>query len=184
MNDFSQFAEHSVKKECGENYSTKRTVYLILVIILVVGVNVFLSLLILGFYAFITLTISLPIAIMYARRIFADISYDYRITEGEIYFSAVYNNTKRKELGNVEISKFEAIAPYKDSYKDSADRITYVKTIDMTSSPDSDNIYYAVLTDPEDHSSKSIYFFELNEKMLKLLKFYNRSTVILRSKAE
>ena len=184
MNEFSQFAECSVQKRKGKNHGTLKIVYTILITLLVLGLNVFLSFLALGFYAVITLVITLPLALAYCNKIFAAISYDYRITEGEIFFSVVNNNARRKELGSFEIAKFEAIAPYKDSYKDSADRVTYVKEMDLTSSPDSENIYYAIFPDSEDHSSKTIIFFEPNEKMLKLLKFYNRGAVIPRSKSE
>lgn len=184
MNDFSAFAEHSVKKSQSKHHHKLKIIYSILITLLIVGVNVFLSFLFLGFYAIITLIITLILALSYCNKIFASVSYDYRITEGEIYFSIVYNNNKRKELGSFEIAKFEAIAPYKDNYKESANRLTNVKELNMISSPDSDSIYYAILSDPEDHSSKTIIFFEPNEKMLKLLKFYNRNTVIPRTKAE
>ncbi len=184
MNDFSAFAEHSVKKSQFKHHRKLKIIYSILITLLIVGVNVFLSFLFLGLYAIMTLIITLIFALAYCNKIFAPISYDYRITEGEIYFSVVYNGVKRKEIGSFEIAKFEAIAPYKDNYKASADRLTYVKEINMTSSPDSEGIYYAVLSDPEDHSAKTIFFFEPNEKMLKLMKFYNRNTVIPRAKAE
>lgn len=185
MNEFSQFAEHTVKKKQGKHHKTVKAVYSLLIALMVLIVNIILAYMVLGLLlGGILLAITLPLSVLYSNRLFASISYDYCITEGEMYFSVVYNNRKRKELGSVEISKLEAIAPYKDTYKASADRITYIKELNMTSSPDSDGIYYAVLSDPEDHSAKTIYFFEPSDKMLKLLKFYNRNTVIPKAKAE
>lgn len=185
MNEFSQFAEHSVKKFQSKHHYTLKIIYSILIVLLILVVCVILSYIAIGIVmGGIAATITIPLALIYTNRLYATISYDYRITEGEIYFSIVYNNSKRKELGSVEIAKFETIAPYKDQYKESANRLTYVKEINMTSSPESENIYFAVLPDSEDHSAKTIFFFEPNDKMLKLLKFHNRNTVIPRSKAE
>lgn len=181
MNEFSQFAEHSVQKHQSKYFGVIRIIYPILIFLFTIAVNIFLSIALLGPFAVLSCAVMFVIEIIYCGKMFSTISYDYRITEGEIYFSTVYNNSKRKELGSVEISKFETIAPYKDQYKESANRLTYVKEINMTSSPESENIYFAVLPDPEDRSSKTIFLFEPSEKMLKLLKFHNRNTVIPRS---
>lgn len=184
MNNISQFAEYSVEKKQSKAFYALRVACPIITFIL--SMSLF-CVAVINYGFIISLIPGLAVIIVsvwYSVRTFRTVQYDYRITDGEMYFSVIYNKRKRKELLNLEIARLEAIAPYRDQYRESADRLSYTKVFDLTSSADSPYIYYAVLPDEEDRSDKTIIFFEPSEKMLKLLKLYNRSTVIPRSKVE
>lgn len=115
-------------------------------------------------------------SLCYCHHYFRTVHYDYRIVSNELFFSVVYNRKRRKEIGSLDISKLDAIAPYDGKYRELAEKVSYDKIHDFSSSLDDPHVYYAVYTD-EESGEKSIFFFNVSEKMLKLLKLYNRKTI-------
>ena len=175
MNDFSQYAEYSVEKKRSAVFCVLKYICPFICVI----ISVLLCLLTVSFYGpEISLIIGAAVLIaslLYCFSFFKTIHFDYRITNGDIYFSKVINKRKRKELSYHEISKFEIIAPYSEQYTDIAARCEAV--YDYSSGIDNDNTYFAVISN-EDTKSKSLFIFEPSEKMLKQMRFYNRNTVL------
>lgn len=181
------FAEYSVKKEYVGEYAKKRSIaialYIIIPIIsLVVMMYVFGPI---GVYLFVPLFAAmLFIGIFPTYRRLFKIEYDYRVMMGEplsggsLDISEVYHNSSRKDIFSAKVADMEIIAPYKGKYRESADRRSYDRIIDASSSPYSDGLYYAVVPDPEDSTVSTLLFFEPNDRMLNIMHRLNRRTVI------
>ncbi len=176
MSDFSQIAEYSVQKSRSKTFKVMKIAVPILSSVLPILAAVF----IFGAYGYLTSPLTLiliaVISFIYSARFYRRVDYDYRIVGSELFFSVVYNRKRRKELGSLDISKLEAIAPYDEKYKELAERVSYDKIYDFSSSLNDPYVYYAVYND-EEKGEKSIFFFNVSEKMLRLLKLYNRKTV-------
>ena len=86
------------------------------------------------------------------------------------------NRKNYKELGSVDITKFEKIAPYAGKYADEAESAEYDKVYDFSSSPNDPYVFYAIEYD-EENNTKTLYLFNASEKMLRLIKLYNRRAI-------
>jgi len=181
MNDSVHFAEYAVEKKYEGSYGRKRafaiTLYVLGPILLL-----FLMLYIMGGAAVIWFVPLCPMFLLIVVRLtynrYFKIEYDYRIAVGEFTVSEVYNKRSRKEILSEKIATFEAIAPYRDQYKDACDRGSYDRVIEAVSSMSSPDVYYAVIPDSDDPAVKTLLFFEATSKMLRLLNLHNRKTVM------
>ncbi len=177
MNEFSNVTEYSVTKTRSSFFNICKIAVPIFDAILSVTISHLISVnfgYIPGAAAFALFVI---FSVVYCRTYFKRIDYDYRIVGNELYFSVVYNRKRRKELGGVDITKLEAIAPYEGKYLEEAEKETYDKIYDYSSSPTDPYVYYAVSYDDE-IKTKTLYLFNASEKMLKQIKFYNRRAII------
>ncbi len=181
MNDSVHYAEYAVEKKYEGSYGRKRMLAIILYILCPI-LLLFLMLFFIGAGAFIWFVPLCPMFLLIVVRTtynrYFKIEYDYRIATGEFVIAEVYNKRARKEIFSAKIAAFEAIAPYRNSYKESCDRISYDRVIEAVSSMSSPDLYYAVIPDPEDNQVKTLLYFEATDKMLRLLNLYNRKTVI------
>ncbi len=177
MNDFSNIAEFSAKKKQSAAFKVARVAVPLTSAILAVLISDIIT----GMYGLIWGILSLVLLIgsslTYSLISFRTVEYDYRIVGSEISFSAVFNGKRRRELASVDISRLEAIAPYEGKHREDAERTEYDNICDYSSSPADPNVYYAVERDDED-GTRTLYLFNASEKMLKLMKLYNRKTVI------
>lgn len=178
MNEFSQYAEYSVTKYKSPLTPLYRALFfissvLISVITTIVLINI------IGFEISVIIGLVLIIASVFLSiYVFRSTQYDYTVTEGEIRFSAITNKRSRKELDILNISNFEIIAPYNDKYREICDRQDYTSVCDYSSGNLSENLYFAVYPSEDDPKDKTLYLFEPSERIIILMKFYNRKTVI------
>lgn len=185
MSEFAHYAEYSVVKKYEGTYGRKRKIaialyiicpiILLLVMLAVIGAGAFI-----WFIPLCPFILFLIIPLTYNR--FFKIEYDYRIAAGEFNIAEVYNNRSRKEKINFKISSAEMIAPYRDKYRESADRINCDVVYDASSSLNSEDLYFAIYPDAEDENKKIMVFFEPTSKMLALLHLYNKFTVVTKVK--
>ncbi len=177
MNDFSNIAEYSVTKKRSKLYNVARFVVPIVTGVMPILYSV-IMLFAYGFPPFPFAIIALSVLLLFfTAGYFRRIDYDYRIVGNELFFSVVYNRRKRKELGSIDISKLDKFAPYSGIYYDEAVKDSYVKVYDLSSSVTDPYVFYAVEKD-EESENKTLYIFNASEKMLKLIKLYNRRAII------
>lgn len=115
---------------------------------------------------------------------FTKIEYEYSIISGDFSVAAIYDNVRRKELVEAKISNMNIVAPYESDHirlhlHESA-RIK--RTLDYHTDAEYKDFYFCVYND-EKHGKTAI-IFNANEKMIKIMKFYNSQNVILKSKFE
>lgn len=183
MNDSVHFAEYSVEKQYEGRYGRNRAIAITLYIVGPI-LLLLLMLFVMGPAAVIWFVPLCPMfLLMVVRKTynrFFRIEYDYRIATGEFSVAEVYGKRARKEILTERIAGFEAIAPYRDAYKDACDRGSYHRVIEAVSSMSSPDVYYAVIPNEDDPKVKTLLFFEATEKMLRLLHLHNRKTVVTR----
>ncbi|MBQ7780133.1 MAG: hypothetical protein IJ404_06525 [Clostridia bacterium] len=176
MNDYSSITEYSVTKKRSKLYNVARIVAPIVTGVVPILYSVFM-LFAYGFPPYPIPIITLAVLLSFiTARYFRRIDYDYRIVGNELFFSIVYNRRKRKELGSIDISLLDKFAPYSGKYYDEAASASYVKVYDLCSSVTDPYVFYAVEKD-EESGSKTLYIFNASEKMLKLIKLYNRRAI-------
>lgn len=177
MSEFSNLAEYSVKKSRSAFFRVTKIAVPIISIVL----SIFISNMIVGIYGLligvISLVVLLASSLIFSAKYFRRVDYDYRIVGGELFFSVVYNRRKRKELGSVDIAKLDRIAPYAGEYLDELEKVSCDKIYDFSSSPNDPYVFYAVQND-EENKTKALFLFNASEKMLQIIKLYNRRAVI------
>ena len=101
--------------------------------------------------------------------------YEYATLSGEITFTTIWGGKSRKTLFTANIKDFTAIAPY------DAEAEAYVtaqkcnRDFRCMSSLNADDLYYGIFMLGDE---KCVVYFEATEKALKILKYYNRNTVV------
>ncbi len=180
MSEFAHFAEYTVTKKYEGKYGRARTLTILSYIFIPITV-LFIMLALIGAGAFIWFVplcpffLSIIIPITYNRKFRTE--YDYRIAAGDFNIAEVHNRRHRKELLTVQISKAEIIAPYRDGYRETIDRMSFNKIYETASSMNAEDLYAMVIPDSEDENEKILIFFEPTSKMLSLFSFFNRRTV-------
>lgn len=105
------------------------------------------------------------------------IEYEYTMVDGNITFSTIYGGRKRKENFSIRISSFDFVAPFDKKYD--SELISYGATVEFnafSSDKTPSDPYFALFTD--DHGRKCAFFFEATNRSLRILKYYNQSTVM------
>ncbi len=177
MNDYSNIAEYSVTKKRGKLYNVAKIVAPIVTGVIPILYSVIL-LFAYGFPPYPIAIIGLSLLLLFfTASCFRRIDYDYRMIGSELSFSIVYNRRKRKELGSIDVSRLEKIVPYDGKYADEIDEEDFDKVLTYCSSPDDPDVYCAVDVD-EEKNTRMLYLFNPSERMLQLIKQYNRRAVI------
>ena len=166
-------AEYSVKKRREGKYEQRRRLAIGLMAAFVVASAVICFLLFgILFPAWLipllVLFFSIVIPFIYLPNF--NIEYDYRVAGGELNIAAVKNRRSRKELAAIRLAEAEFIAPYKDSYKETADRAECDGVIDASSSESSPDRWFAIYPDPDGGQKRYLIFFDASPKMVSLIR--------------
>lgn len=114
--------------------------------------------------------------VLYFWKLF-NVELEYSLTSGLMTFSRIYGGQKRKKVLDVFVKDMREIAPVTDGTMEHLRAIGVEKDYLFASSSSADDMYYATF----DHEGKlSVVYFEATEKTLKILRFYNPSTVVTR----
>ena len=103
---------------------------------------------------------------------YVNVSHEYIIETGEIIFSNIYSNRKRKEILRIVVRDIENVLPEVDATNQKIDKIYDFRSEKAT--PDS---YCIIFTDK--HEKRCLVYFEATKKALKLMKLYNPSAVMI-----
>lgn len=137
--------------------------YLFMVIVIMVNIPLFYLTFSIGFLSYvIPLIIPCIIYLDYILITMRNVEYEYIITNSDLDIDTIINKKKRKRLLSVNIKDFELVA------STSSDKITTemrnIKNVIHTeSSPNSENLYFVVLTY---NKKRTILIMEPGEKML------------------
>ncbi len=106
---------------------------------------------------------------------FVSPEYEYATLSGEITFTTIFGGRTRKELFKVNIKEFSKIAPYDEAAEAYVSAQKCTRDFRCMSSLQAPDLYYGIFMLGED---KCVVYFEATEKALKILKYYNHSTVV------
>ena len=171
-NAASMFVNYGVEKKKAGKYRLSRVLMLCAYALFVSGfVGFFISMNILPIIAIVPV---LTYILVLATWRFVSIEYEYCILDGEFRMLKLYGSKSMRELCRVRVSAMKAIAPYSGEYKATADAIKAENRIESVSSMSAPDVYYAIF---EDNGEDCVVFFEVTEKTLKVLKYYNSEVI-------
>lgn len=173
-NEFTSFVNYMVTKRVEGSYRMKRR----LMILLYVAVDV-------AYALIFTVGIKLPMLItflplliwfmVYSTWMYVSIEYEYTIVGGVLRGMEVYGMRKFRELFSVRISLMSLIAPYNGSYRSEADSQDIVHRYQCVSSMSGEDVWFAIYKN--EAGEKCAVFFEVVEKTLKCVRYYNSEAV-------
>jgi len=103
------------------------------------------------------------------------IEYEYSFFSGVLSVYRIMGSRHRKKLAEITIRDLSALYPCDEEYAAKINAYGEEKTVFAASSTQAPNLFAALWCDED--GAKCILYFELNEKALKILKFYNSSAV-------
>lgn len=106
------------------------------------------------------------------------VEYEYSFFAGKLTVSRILGGRSRKRLCEVLIRELAAVLPYEEEYRAKAEQFGAEKSIYAVSSLEAENLYLLLFA-PEGEK-RQLLCMELNEKALKILKYYNMAAVTLR----
>lgn len=181
MDSGNNYAEFTVEKKCEGAYKMKRIgmkllLWMPLFLLGLLGQLItrtpVIWVILIPVYPLIWLKILKPTFYPYVY-----IEYEYSIVGGEMRFAEVLGKCKRRELFAVKIGDMKAIAPYEEPYKAAADNPEIKKRYELVSTMKAEELYYAIFEKDEE---PCVVFFQPTNKVLSLLRFHNRLTVVKR----
>jgi len=109
---------------------------------------------------------------------YTQIEYEYSVFSGVITVSRIYGGKKRKQLAEIRIKELSAVIFYDDDHIQKINDFGAEKIIGATSHPDAPNTYAALWSAD---NTRMLLLFEPDEKILKLIKYYNAPCLSLRA---
>lgn len=173
-NEFTSFVNYMVTKKVEGNYKLKR----ILMICGYVLFGIIYSAVLMGTVKIPALITFLPIFIwilVYFTWLYVNIEYEYTIVGGSMKGMEVFGMRRCRELFSVRISSMTLIAPYNSKHREEADAAEIVRRDYCVSSMSSPDVYFARYKN--DKGEECVVFFEMVEKTMKCLKYYNSEAV-------
>ena len=173
-NSGSNYAEFSITRKPDKEIKTKRFLFALLYIAIVVIFAVVCFVLTKMAPVFILAIFAEWIAILATWHL-TKIDYTYIVEKGNLHIYKVVGRCKAKEVVNVKISENQGIAPADD--EDYAYMLDGVEaTMDCTISPKSEDRYFAVFNIG---GKKTAVYFNAATKLLQMLHYYGGEDVIV-----
>ena len=170
----SNYAEFSITRKPDKEINTKRFLFALLYIAIVVIFAVVCFVLTKMAPVFILAIFAEWIAILATWHL-TKIDYTYIVEKGNLHIYKVVGRCKAKEVVNVKISENQGIAPADD--EDYAYMLNGVEaTIDCTIAPKSEDRYFAVFNIG---GKKTAVYFNAATKLLQMLHYYGGEDVIV-----
>jgi len=104
--------------------------------------------------------------------------YIYSMTSGVLTFEVLYGNKTRKTVFETKIANAETIAPYSEKAKLDIEKYAPKNEYLGVSSLDSPDAYYMLFKN--DKGENCVYYFEATARALKILRFYNQKTEVVK----
>jgi len=111
---------------------------------------------------------------------YVSVECEYQILDGEMKFMEIYGSKNMRELCRVRVSAMTTIAPYTPEYRSALDAIPEENRCYCVSSRDANDIYFGIFKDKA--GEDCAVFFEATEKTLKVIKYYNSSVVMSKTR--
>ena len=107
---------------------------------------------------------------------YVQVEYEYSFFSGKLTVSRILGNRTRKRITEVYIRDLSAVFPYEDANVSRAEQFAADETFFAASSMEAENLYIALWQDTES-GKRRMLCFEVNEKALKILRYYNASAM-------
>ena len=107
---------------------------------------------------------------------YTQVEYEYSFFSGKLTVSKILGSRTRKKITEVHLKDLSSVQPYTDRNAEQAERYGAQNAYFAASSLEAPALYIALW---EDHETKkrSMLCLELNEKAIKIIKYYNMSAM-------
>ncbi len=169
-NEFSGFVNYAVTKKIEGKYKLARR----LLVVAYILIDLLYASIFLVFTKMPTFVMFVPLltwAMVYFTWCFVSIEYEYTIVGGVMTAREVFGMRWSRVICEVRVSAMEEIAPLDRIAASKLEKIPEESRFECISTKSSPDIYYALF------DGKSL-LFEATEKTLKVIKYYNSSVVI------
>ena len=110
---------------------------------------------------------------------YTEIEYETILSTGILTVSYVYNRRRRKKMDSFKVGNATMLAPYDGEYKAKADAETdLIHDYDARSSKDAEGVYVMICINEKEEKCRLL--FEPTDKMIGVLRFFNRGTVAVK----
>ena len=106
--------------------------------------------------------------------IFTKTEFEYEMTSGVVKFKRSYDGRFKKAIVTQTIKEAKEIAPYNEAAKAHLAALGAAKEYLFVSSPSASDQYYMLI---EENGQPAVVRFEATQQAVKILAFYNESTV-------
>ena len=145
------------------------------------GAGYFISLAIAHLYPIMAFTPLLVWILVFFTWRFVSIEYRYETVSGGIKFYTVYGGKKKKLMLEKRIKEFNEISPVNADTKARLSSTRFDKSYFLSRSENDDtDKYFATFKNSE--GKECIVYFEATEQLLKILKFYNSNTTVMKTR--
>ena len=178
MNDNVNYAESCVKRKKDAELKRKKFLLLLAYILIPIAL-VIITFSVPIFRPFILLPLALsPLALSVIVPLtwcYTEVEYESILSTGILTVSSVFNRRRRKEIVTLKVGDATVLAPIDSSEAAGADKDA-VNKYNAVSSPEATGVYLVVWNN--DKGEKCALYFEPSDKMLKVMTFFNRATIV------
>lgn len=176
MDSGTHYAEYATTQKPEGKYSTKRILFIIGYVVVLIGMITLASLVFQGGTAFLFgfIFLVLEIALVFFTWRFTKPDYKYVIEVGDIKFYTSYGK-KFKLVTEKKIKDIDVIAPYTDEYNAPTKASDVSALYDFRGTVKTPDAYFVLFKDKNE--KKTVVLFEATEKAVALLYYYNKETV-------
>ncbi len=170
MNEFSTYEYVIARKNKGAQ-KIKPVIFILGYIVFAIGALVFAVVTRIAATLVALAPLALLVVIFLTWR-YTKVEFEFSVTSGVLTLSEIYGGRSRKKIVEFKLKDCVAIAPLSDPAKrEYADRYDAQESYIALSQKDSPNGYFAAFENEK--GKRCIMFFDANEKMIKICRFYN-----------
>ncbi len=175
--DLTSTYEYVVSPKAQRSWRVRRVLMIVAYVVYTVGAFVLGSIsgLLVPMLALVPL--STWIIVFFTWR-YVSVEYEYSLTGGVMTLTYVYGGRSRKVAAEIRIKEASMIAPFDGEYIKRAEAYTPEETLDFTADLQHPDVYCLLYETEEER--RGIVYFEATERALKILRYYNPSTVVRR----
>ena len=178
MNENNEF-DYTVAKKVEGKYRIYRILMVLLYVLF--GSVYFIGMAIAHLYPIMAFTPLLVWILVFFTWRFVSIEYRYETVSGGIKFYNVYGGKKKKLILEMRIKEFEEISPIDPETKARIAETGFDKSYNFARSENDDtDKYFASFKDKD--GRHCILYFEATEQALKILRFYNSKTTVIKTR--
>ena len=183
----SNYAEYVVAKKVEGQYKMQRMMMLlayvgILAAILAI-VAIINNLTKMGILAIPMFALAPMAALVVYRLTWPAVSIEYSLTvdASVLTVEKVMGGKKKVKLFETKVKDLSLIAPYDEDYAKEADEFAADERVEAVPAMDCYDLYFALHT--AEDGKKTVVFFQATKQLLKALKYYNSSAMVMRETA-
>ena len=107
---------------------------------------------------------------------YTQVEYEYSFFSGKLTVSKILGGRTRKKITEVSIRELSSVLPYTNRNVEQANAYGAKNTYFAASSIEAPDLYVALWED-KDTKERNLLCLELNEKAIKIIKYYNMSAI-------